>query len=271
MSGSRVVPVLTALLAVSALGATATSLETTLTTDPDEEINPNWNRLPISQGEAAAIEEEIIESDGDDTSATEANEAAGEGATDGSGGDGEGVEATLPATDETRASRDSNENASKTGVESGTVPAQGESSPDDSLLALLASILRTLVPVLTALGLAALAYRYRETIHSLLGFGSTDEATSEPASESEAWPGAEPANVVDRAWVTMVQRADPERPETTTTAECRALARERGLDAAGVEAIATAFERVHYGGVAVADEADRAREGLKQLNGGTDD
>lgn len=269
MSRSRVVPVLIALLAVSALGVTATSLETTLTTDPDEAIDPNWDRLPIGEGDAAVIKQEMNEGNGDETGASAADDA--DGATDGSGGDGEGAAAPLPDRDEMRESRGSDEDAGGIGFASERVPDPREPSRLDSLLSLFVAILRVLLPVVATLALAVLAYRYRGKLQSLLGPKSVDEVTSESALESEAWPRADPSNVVDRAWLTMVRRVDPERPETTTTAECRAIARDRPMDTEAVEAIATAFERVHYGGVPVADEADRAREGLRQLDGGTDD
>lgn len=73
---------------------------------------------------------------------------------------------------------------------------------------------------------------------------------------------------MDRAWVEVIRRLNPDRPETTTPDECRALARVRGADRDAVESIVSAFERVHYGGCSVDTEIDRAREGLRALKGG---
>jgi hypothetical protein len=55
MSPSRIAPVLIALLSVSALGVTATSLEATLTTDPKEEIDPEWDQLMLDVNIGAVL------------------------------------------------------------------------------------------------------------------------------------------------------------------------------------------------------------------------
>lgn len=246
MNRSDAVPVVVALLSISALGVAATTLETTLTTDPEDEINPDWDRLPIGQGDAAIVQEEI-------------------------GGDGEDRESGADSADRvSEASGQSGDQGEGTGSGFGMDTAAGESTPFDRLLALLAALLRVLVPLLALVAFGALAYRYRGALLSLFGLESMEEPAARAVSGGDDWPGADPSNVVDRAWLRLVQRVDPERPETMTTAECRTLARERGLDAAAVEAISTAFERVHYGGISVTEEADRARTGLRRLGGGTE-
>jgi len=271
MSRGRLGPVLIAVLAVAALGVTASSLETTLTTDPDEEINPDWDRLPIGVDDAAAIKAEMGDGGGADEAAPRI------GATDDTVGDSD--EPPEPVGDEVEpdASSAVDESAESTGgdgggsgdaggvsFESATAPAPGEASLLDRLLVLL----RSLLPVAALLALAAVAYRYREAIRSV-SRSEADDATTE-TTPGPAWPGTTPSNVVDRAWLTAVRRVDPEQPETTTTAECRALAREqRGdIDGDAVDAIATAFERVHYAGRPVSEEEGRAREALRRLDGG---
>lgn len=283
MTRTRVIPVLIAVVAISALGVTATSLESTLTTDPDEEINPDWDRLPIGEGDAASIKQEIADGDGEresDRAAADADgeqaeetgegddvieeSSAGDGPTESSSvGDGP-TEESNAGVDESNAEPDDGD----AGIDSATAPVAGELTLLDRLLALFAAVLRLLWPLAALLAVGTICYRYREELLGLLGGGSGAKSPTEPASEVEAWPGATPGNVVDRAWVTMVRRVNPDRPETTTTAECARLARERSLDAGAVESIATAFERVHYGGASVAEEEDRAREGLRKLAGG---
>jgi len=71
-------------LAITSLSVASTTLETSLTTDPDEEINPNWESLPIGQDDAAAIQESI---------------EGGGGESDGGGGSGS-TDATGSATDD---------------------------------------------------------------------------------------------------------------------------------------------------------------------------
>ncbi|GAA0233331.1 DUF4129 domain-containing protein [Halobaculum roseum] len=272
MTRTRVVPVVIAVMAIAALGVTATSLESTLTTDPDEEINPDWDRLPIGEGDAADIKQEIADGDGEREADRVAADADGEGAEDVGAGDetieessaGDGpAESSNAAADQSNAEPDGGD----AGLDSATAPVAGELTFLDRLLALLATVLRLLWPLVALLAVGAICYRYRETLLGLLGGGSGAESTSESASEAEAWPGVTPSNVVDRAWVTLVQRVNPDRPETITTAECARLARERNLDTGAVESIATAFERVHYGGASVAEEEARAREGIRRLAG----
>lgn len=254
MNRRAAIPLLIALLSISALGVASTTLETSLTTDPDDEINPDWDRLPIGQSDAASIQEQI--------------EGGG-----GGGGDGEsGSDADRESDNTGQTSGESGQSGEQgegTGSGFGLDSKDGESTLFDRLLALLIAILRVLVPLLVLVAFGALVYRYRGALLSLFGLDSTAESPAEPVTGGDAWPGAAPSNVVDRAWLTLVERVDPDRPETITTAECRTLARERGLDAAAVDAISTAFERVHYGGFSVTEEAERARTGLRQLEGGT--
>lgn len=303
MTRSRALTVLVAALAVSALGVTATSLEATLSTSPDEAIDLDFDRLPIGEDDAAAVKEEIeggdeggeagqssdaappdAEGSGSAESAADAPDA-GDGATgpaeqgDGSdaqssGGDGSGDRSSddVGTSDRSSGGAGTEETASVggSGDDAGLDPGEGAAvSGEESLLDRLLRLLRTLLPLALLLALGWLAHRYRDRLLSLLGLGSADEPPAGSEAGPEAWPGGDPSTAVDRAWVTLVRRADPERPETTTTDECRALARERGLDREGVEAIATAFERVHYGGAPAAEEAERARAGLRRL--GADD
>lgn len=79
MNRSRLLSALIALLAITSLSVASTTLETSLTTDPDDEINPDWDTLPIGQDDAAAIQESI-ESGGEESAG-----GAGSGSADGAG------------------------------------------------------------------------------------------------------------------------------------------------------------------------------------------
>jgi len=135
----------------------------------------------------------------------------------------------------------------------------------DRLIALLSRLFRLLLPIAAVLAVAALAYRYRDLLADLFGRDSRTTPATESRPTAERWPGTTPEHDVDRAWVELIRRLNPNRPETTTPDECRALARVRGADRDAVESIVSAFERVHYGGCSVDAEADRAREGLRAL------
>jgi len=84
---------------------------------------------------------------------------------------------------------------------------------------------------------AALAYRYRDLLADLFGRDSRTTPATESRPTAERWPGTTPEHDVDRAWVELIRRLNPNRPETTTPDECRALARVRGVDRDAVESI----------------------------------
>ncbi|MFO8116221.1 MAG: DUF4129 domain-containing protein [Halorubrum sp.] len=238
MNRSRLLPALIALLAITSLSVASTTLETSLTTDPDEEINPDWDSLPIGQGDAAAIQESI-ESGGEESDAPGDPTGGGaDGDPDGEAGGGDDGDAA------------------------------GERSLFDRLVALLSALFRLLLPIAVVLAAAALAYRYRDVLADFFGRDSRTPPATEPRPAAGHWPGTAPEHDVDRAWVEVIRRLNPERPETTTPDECRALARGRDVDHDAVESIVSAFEHVHYGGRSVDAELDRAREGLRALESG---
>lgn len=245
MDRSKLLALVVGLLALSTLGVAATTLETTVTTDPDDEIDPAWEQLPLSRETAAEIQAEMT--------------AAG-GGTDGSaadsGGDGDGADSSSART--------------ASGGDSNAAGGAGTAVPNgsllDRLLALLGTLLQVILGVTVVGGVGGLAYRYRGRYHSLFGVDRAGSPTDVP--EPAAWPRTEPTTVVDRAWVRLLTELAPEQPETITPAECVRLARRADLDMTAVEAITTAFERVHYGGHSPAAEQARARDGLDRLTGG---
>lgn len=249
MNRSRVAPVVLAVLAISALGVASTTLETTVSAGPEDVINLSWDYVPIGQDEVAAVQSEMQGSEGSETQQSEAG--SGSATTEDEGGGAE----SKPASD-----GDGDRQGGSARSKSQTSPSVDESTPRSRLLALL----RILLGIVGVAVVAALLYRYRTQLRALLSRESASEPTAESPTDAE-WPGVEPSNVVDRAWLRVVERVDS--PETMTVEECAALARDQGLDAAATEAIATAFERVHYGSRPVAEEESRARTGLQRLDG----
>lgn len=224
MNRSRIVSLGLALLCITSIAVVGTTLDSSLTTDPADEIDLNYDRLPIGASDAATFREDV-ESRVDENTATEQQPQAGS----------TGSQATLPTLLE-------------------------------RLLALLAAIVRVLVPFGAVVGLIVVIYRYRERLSAILRTATTtDDGKTGATTTADAWPGTEPSNAVDLAWLWMVSFADPERPGTKTPGECATIAREAGIDPSTVEAITDAFERVHYGGVPVERETPRARAALEQL------
>ena len=286
MDRSGLTALAVALLCVASLGVAATTLESTLTTDPDEEIDIDWDRLPIGQDEAVAIQEQMGDGadDGDDTSdAAESDDPAADDSeedgapsggeegedeadtheTDGSDGDGGTEDVEADGSQDAEADGGEDE-----GIGLGMGTAAGPPSLLAILLALLAALLRLLLVLAVLLAVAALVYRYREEIMALLSDEETATPDPEPPAEDRRWPPAGPSNAVERAWLELVRLADPERPATMTATECAAAARESGLDPTAVDEITTAFERTRYGGVPPEREEPRATGALERLREG---
>lgn len=228
-------------MCITSLGVVGTALDSSVTTDPADEIDLNYDQLPIGTGDAAAIQEEIDRGDDEETEATEQLEID-------------------PGGDEETGATEQLQQAESTGT--GTSPPTLLSR----LLALLGAIVRVLLVFGAITALAAVVYHYRERLLAIFATVATaDGETSQPITSADTWPGTEPSNPVDRAWLWMIRRANTERPATKTPAECATIAREAGIDPAAVDVITDAFERVHYGGVPVEREADRARAALERL------
>lgn len=282
MIRSRAIPVVIAVLSISALGVAATTLETTLTADPDEVIDMDSDRVPIGQGSAETLLEEVNSGGDEAGEPSEAGDGSAEAAVDDGSpettgsGDGDAGDRTDPPEsgdtgDEIDPSGSGDGPEGSTGAVAGENAGSGSGAGAEGETGVPRPFLATVLQVLLVVVLAALAYRYHGALLSALGRRSADVApeTSEASgSDTNPWPGASPSNVVDRAWLAMIQRIEPERPETATPTECVALARDRGADVEAVEAIAMAFERVHYGGVSAVTEESRAREGLRRIDEG---
>jgi hypothetical protein len=240
---TRAVPLVVAVVALSTLAVAATTLETTVTTDPDDEIDPNWERLPLSEQQAATLQSEMRD-----------RAAAAEEPTAASGGDSDERSQTASGSD--------------TASGHSTLVTPPEDTLLDRLLALLGSVLGVVLGGAVVAGVVGLAYRYRGHYDALFEPPAPTAPTTETETDGSEWPADEPSHVVDRAWVRVVTELNPAQPETTTPGECLALARRGDCDVAAVEAITTAFERVHYGGSTPAEERSRAQAGLDRLTGG---
>jgi hypothetical protein len=242
---SKAAPLLIAVLCITAIGVSATTLETSLSTDPDEEIDPSWEKLPIGQDDAYTIQQEM-ESGNDDSSE-----------------DGSSAKSSA-ASQEQQSSQSQASSSSSEDDSSGA----GASPPSllDKLISFLIALLRFLVALAVLLGAAALAYRYSDRIEAALwGLLEPNEDQAAVEYTEETWPEESPSNVVEGAWVGLVREVDPERPSVMTPSECAAAAREAGLDTGAVETITDAFERVEYGGASATEEEDRVEDALDRI------
>lgn len=134
----------------------------------------------------------------------------------------------------------------------------------------LPDVLGPLLAVLAVLVALALVYRYRERILAavLAGRGWLADRSSTVGSATEiTWPRRQPSNDVHRAWLAMVERANPDQPWSRTPAECARAAVDAGMDSESVATLTNLFEEVRYGDAPLTDERRRqAREWLQRLD-----
>jgi len=264
MNSDSYVSVAIAALCIIALGVSATTLESSLSTDPDDVIDLDWENLPISQDEAADVQREM--------QSEQSSDGNGGGSSDSDGG--ESSKGTSTETTQVQKQQEQQEQQKQRDQQSDPQ----EQDPDgDSFMpgqTTIWDILLDLLPWLVALAwLAAVCgtlYHYRKQVLALalamLPRGSEDGETD----DGDDWAAVEPANEVDRLWLRMVRGLDVDDPETTTPTEFAREAVRDGMDSDGVRALTGVFEEVRYGDTGVTeDRKRRARAGYRKL--GLDD
>ena len=238
MNTSKLFPLFVAALCITAIGVSATTMESSVATDPDDEID-TYEILPIGQDDAHSLQKQM-----------EGEESSDEG--------GESDAESQAAEDESAA-------ASEESTGMGATPP----SLLDRLLDLLLALVRFLLAVAVLLVLGGLGYRYRDRIAD--AFWDMLQPNDDAAAieyEERSWPEGDPSNAVERAWLELVRRVDPERPAMMTPSECADAAKRAGLESSAVETITTAFERVEYGGVPPDEEEARVEDALEQIERG---
>lgn len=253
-----------AALCMAALGVSATTLDGTVSTSPDDAIDLNFDSLPIGQDSAENIDREI-----------ESNRQGESGGQTAGGETDRDTDQTkgVPA-DRGEAGRDSSpgesgaESASQQSQGQGPGPIPGTQSWLDRLLELLTALLPYALAVLAVGVVLAFAYRYRSQLLALalvpVGLASRDEQGE--SSASHPWDGVDFGDDVQRAWYAMVHRAGVDQAWTKTPEECRRRAVEAGLDPDAVETLTETFREARYAEDGPnQDHERRARESIERL------
>ncbi|MDS0278486.1 DUF4129 domain-containing protein [Halomicroarcula sp. S1AR25-4] len=262
MDTERLVSVGVACVVVVAIGLSAATLGSSMSTDPSDAIDPDYDMLPVGDDRAGQIEDAAQDLHdrytGNPAPTGERSERANR--------DPEGAD-TRSASESNPGSSESNSGSSNDGNDQQNAPSEGEGTgvvPTESNLQALLFALLALVALAVLVGIA---YRYREEIISLLGMMVGAKA---PPDEGTETLRPAPENDVQRAWVALLQRAGITRPRTRTPRDCARAAVETGFDAEAVHRLRRAFEDVQYGGESPSGERVRvARESLQSL--GEDD
>lgn len=265
-----------AVLTVAALGTSATTLNSTMETDADEVIDLEYDQIPLGEERAAAVADRIQRSkpaENGESSQQRRSEGDSDASSDSTdAGPSEALasvsahpvaDADSTAEQRSRSAADRRRQRSESEREGGTRP-----SPRDRPLAQLLHALPTLAVIAAFLAGAALVVRYRDRLHALGRQSEKGQSGGNETTDDDR-PGRPPANAVDRAWASMVERLDVRRPATRTPNECAAAAIAAGLDRDAVEALTEAFVEVRYGKRPVTERRERiARRSRRQFEHG---
>lgn len=249
MNASGLLSFVLAALCIVAVGVSATTLESTVQTNPDDVIDLDWNRLPLGEGAAIMVKHEMRENLGGDQMERDR------------GGGGDAVE---------RAAREVGGDMRSQVREAASRASAGGSSESDrepSMIDRLWHILVLLAALALLFVLVLFARRYSSRLSALFGRDREDEPDG--GALGHRWPPTEPTGEVDRAWLDFAHRLEVDRPWARTPGEFASAAVEAGMNPDAVSALTTVFREVHYGGVPVTDaHRRRVRRGLRQLDDG---
>lgn len=262
MNSDSIIPLVLALLCVSAVGVSSSTLTSSMSTDPEDVINPDYERLPLSQDDAERLREEVT-SNGEQMSA-KAGETGNEKQVESPPQDAESQPDQQQSDSGDGESQQSNQQSEK---------QSGEKVVPPSLLDKLLAFLWNVLPILALLAvlgaLAVLAHRYSDRLLALVAALLPERragSASDDGSDGRPWPTVEPDNEVHGAWLTMVSRLDIDQPRTKTASECARAAVDAGMDPDAVGTLTRLFEEVRYGGAPVTESRrTQAKSGLKRL------
>ncbi|SFF78023.1 protein of unknown function [Halopelagius inordinatus] len=234
MNARALATLVVAFACVTSVGVASTTLESSLSSTPDEVINVGHELIPISQSDTGTLKEAITAA-GDGSGDTSAEKSSDGSLTtrDDDGGDEERNRRSGDDGSSGQQQKDAEKNRqSGSGQEEsqqslggfGNVPDPGQSW----------------IPLLIAVLVLALLVRYRDRVAAFL------EPPENRASEEPVGVPA-PENDVERAWVDILGATRVENPWKKTPAECADEAVESGLDPDAVQRIRRVFEEVTYG------------------------
>jgi len=246
MHTERILSAGMAIVVIAAIGLSASTLGASMSTDPADAVDVQWDRLPLgddSQGEIEAAAQNVDETYQESTSGSGDSQNSG-------GGDAQGPD--IKASDSGSSEQQAGEEPGNGEPEqAGSGESRAESGPVPTGWPWWVALLVAVV---------AAAYRYRDRLRRVLGRGDGGPA-AEPLEPA-------PGNEVERAWVELIERAGIDRPRTRTPRDCARHAVERGFDPGAVERLRRTFEDVQYGTTPPSDEQARlARETLARLEG----
>lgn len=266
----RLVPVAILLCCLFALTASAGSIESAVSTNPDEVIDYDSRLLPIGVETVADLKQKVQggggspDSEGDEPMVTQSDS----GTPRQSNVDSEmedratqHVDSRSESVEETQSKSNEKESSSaSTGPGRGLLPAFDWFQ---WLLGLLKTVLFALLLLVPAAATAVVAYRRRDDL--LARLDDLAAAGSDAGPESSALDARpDPSNGVEAAWYRMLDEFDLDDVRAKAPEECAQEVIERGAERTAVRPLTEAFTEVRYGGAPVTESRrERAREALR--------
>jgi hypothetical protein len=262
MKLQTVLTVFVALSCVASVGVASTTLETSLSSDPDDAVDLNYDIVPISPDDASRLQRAMTsQSDsGSDSTEAKSKEMSREQRRSVEAADSKAQQSESAGGGSSQRNQQSNQQKSTS--KDGNDGIRYEPTWWEMLLSLLRAWLPVVLALALAVGLAVGVARYGDRIREwVLPSGSDGDQPQRPLEPA-------PRNEVERAWVTVLSRAGVEDPWRQTPAECAAAAVDNGLDPEGVARLRSVFEEVRYGGREVTEtHRNRLQDGLSRLDG----
>jgi len=283
MNRTQLVFLSVALACFFAVGLSAAALSSSVSSDPTEAVNPDYDVVPVAGEDLEEFESDIDENENEESGGSDtASSGGGADSSDDQASGGQEDDQSESAAEQGQEGdpievpdSDSSDGESQSQQANAEQEAQDQQSAQDqstfgglaifdetqlSILDLL-----TLLVILAVLAFVAVQiYRHRERLREL---GGSDEPDGEDLPPE--WTGGPPPdeNVVFETWDMLVRELDVENRHALTTRECANVASEEGLDREAVETLRLAFEDVRYGGRPVTDERrTRVRELRRRLH-----
>lgn len=279
MKADTVLTAIVALCCVLAIGATSTTLDSTVSTDPEEVTEVDYDKIPLGTGQAKNLDRAI---DGGESGSGESGSSSGD-SDSGSGsqsvgskadesgdrtgaasnpGDGEQSKQSGSGENQQQQSGGSGDENNQGGGGSNPQSGVGQTIVEPSLLERLLSLLQDLfnlllrvLPLVVLIGVVAAMVWYRDRLLSRVAPTPRDEETTD---ETNLEP--DPQNEVASAWFEMVERLELGDRRNLTPRECAAAARRHGVDPDAAQTLTSLFEEVRYGGARVTEERRRRAE-----------
>ncbi|WP_049972908.1 DUF4129 domain-containing protein [Haladaptatus cibarius] len=246
MNTDRLLTAGIALCCIFAIGTSASTLGSSVDTNPDDVIDVNYESLPINPDDAGELKQEA-QSKGEPQSAKSQNDQQQSQSNQ---------KQQSSATKQQQKQKQSEKNASKEPLDF-----------LDRLMELLQQLLQLLiwvVPFVAVAGGIALGVRFGGRL-----FDSPTEPNSSARSRRPPPPEPNPSNEIERAWWSMVKRFGVEQPHTKTPGECAREAVDAGADRTAAETLTQTFEEVRYGGAPITDDRlSQTRNQSDRLGGG---